>query len=296
MKIEQILEGRAEEIDSQIAALRREKAALGRPNTPPPGTQVAALPNTPPPGTQPGTGGTTGGGNPAVDDFSDMPGRQVAAGTGADGPAGQYATPTPEVDDFRSMTAAEKATAYRNKMHAIPDKQSQQILNTEKSKRQSAQALAYDRAQSKERSDRIVNTEKSKRQTAQSGAFDKLMKNAGVKNMAPLTGKSIHIGDGNRRERLLPAVARPIHIGDGNRRERLLPAVASARDGTAKKGDDNSRWYNKPGTKMTPDAAKYADETGESPEIQKRDRGNLLKWMKANATKRKAFDQDAANK
>jgi hypothetical protein len=66
--------------------------------------------------------------------------------------------------------------------------------------------------------------------------------------------------------------------------------------GTPKKGDDNAEWYNSPGTKMTPDAAKYADETGESPEIQKRDRGNLLKWMKANATKRKEFDQDAANK
>ena len=114
--------------------------------------------------------------------------------------------------------------------------------------------------------------------------LDSMIKNAGLDRKQampntppPGTDKSIHIGDGNRRERLLPAVARP----------KWTP-------GTPKRGDDNALWYDSPGTKMKPDTAKYAD-TGEAPEIQKR-QGNLLKWMKANATKRKEFDQDMANK
>jgi hypothetical protein len=252
MKIEQIIEGRAEDIDKAIAALRAEKAALrgsgyqhddsGVEDTPigvslTGNREVTAVDDF-----SASSGGRGGRETRAVDDFSDMP----------SGPPGRnYATPKP-------MTAAEKAKAYRDKMHAIPDKQSQQILNTEKSKRQSAQALAYDRAQSKERSDRIVNTEKSKRQTAQSGAFDTLMKNAGV----------------NRKQASL--MQKPIG------------------GGTAKRGDDNYEWYNNPGTKMQADTAKYAD-TGEAPEIKK-PAGNLPKWIKANATKRKEFDQDMANK
>ena len=51
---------------------------------------------------------------------------------------------------------------------------------------------------------------------------------------------------------------------------------------------------NRPGTRMPSDTAKYAD-TGEAPEIQK-PQGNLLKWIKSNATKRKEFDQDMVNK
>jgi len=45
------------------------------------------------------------------------------------------------------MTVAQKAKAYRDATHAIPDKQSQQIMNTEKSKREAAQARAWDEMQ-----------------------------------------------------------------------------------------------------------------------------------------------------
>jgi len=99
MKIKQILEGRAEDIDKQIAMLQAEKAMLG-------GAKLIKGGDA--------EGGTIGGGNmgaagimtptrvPAAGTgASGPPGRnyaprQVAAGTGASGPPGRnYATPRP---------------------------------------------------------------------------------------------------------------------------------------------------------------------------------------------------------
>jgi len=80
MKIKQILEGRAEDIDKQIAMLQAEKAMLG-------GAKLIKGGDA--------EGGTIGGGNMGAAGIM-TPTRVPAAGTGASGPPGRnYATPRP---------------------------------------------------------------------------------------------------------------------------------------------------------------------------------------------------------
>ena len=287
MKIKQILEGRAEEIDKQIAALRAEKAALGGGDPdlqsggefdpkhdaegPSGGNMGAAGIMTP---TRVPAAGTGASGPPG----RNYAPRQVAAGTGADGPAGRYAP--------KQVAAGTGASGPPGRNYATPKPSN--LPNTPPPGTKVAE---------------LPNTPPPGTQVASGpntpppgyatpkpaqgvrpglqNQLDSMMKNAGLdrKQAMPNTPppgilqRPTRIGSGtmdqNWLDKIRQQMEKPIggDIGGGRN---LIGR------GTPKRGDDSPEWYNKGNTKTA--------------------KPNLLKWMKKNATQPKAFDQDNVNK